>query len=123
MEKLYMSHAVTRTLYGRTGANAISRFMSEIPETLITMDKPYNRKKDLRQMQTSPLFTGAMMHQKKESTQSLDIKQVKAGNKIKHPKFGIGTVVSVNGDMLTIAFPNSGIKKISSTFIQLEIIG
>jgi DNA helicase-2/ATP-dependent DNA helicase PcrA len=122
-EKLYMSHAMTRTLYGRTSANAISRFMSEIPEELISIDKPYNRKKEVKQMQTSPLFTGAMMHQKKESAQSLDIKEVKAGNKVKHPKFGVGTVVSVNGDMLTIAFPNSGIKKIASTFIQLEIVG
>lgn len=123
MEKLYMSHAMTRTLYGRTNANPISRFMNEIPEELIHMDKPYSRKQDLRQMQTSPLFTGAMMHQKKEETQTFDAKEVKAGNKIKHPKFGIGTVVSVNGDMLTIAFPNSGIKKISTTFIQLEIVG
>jgi len=118
-----MSHAMTRTLYGRTSANAISRFMNEIPEELIHMDKPYNRKKDLKQMQTSPLFTGAMMHQKKENVESLDLAQIKAGCKVKHPKFGVGTVVSVIGDMLTIAFPNSGIKKISSTFIQLEIVG
>jgi len=41
---------------------------------------------------------------------------------VKHPKFGVGTVVSVAGEMLTIAFPNSGIKKIASTFIQLEIM-
>jgi len=122
-EKLYMSHAMTRTLYGRTSSNAISRFMNEIPEELIHMDKPYNRKKDLKQMQTSPLFTGAMMHQKKENVESLDLAQIKAGCKVKHPKFGVGTVVSVIGDMLTIAFPNSGIKKISSTFIQLEIVG
>lgn len=122
-EKLYMSHAMTRTLYGRTSANAISRFLGEIPEELIHIDKPYNRKKDLREMQTSPLFTGAMMHQKKETTGSIDLNQVKAGSKIKHPKFGVGTVVSVAGEMLTIAFPNAGIKKIASTFIQMEIIG
>jgi len=122
-EKLYMSHAMTRTLYGRTSANAISRFLGEIPEELIHMDKPYNRKKDLREMQTSPLFTGAMMHQKKETISSVDLNQVKAGSKIKHPKFGVGTVVSVAGEMLTIAFPNAGIKKIASTFIQMEIIG
>ncbi|MBU5678024.1 DNA helicase PcrA [Alkaliphilus sp. MSJ-5] len=122
-EKLYMSHAMTRTLYGRTSANAISRFLGEIPEGLIHMDKPYNRKKDLIEMQTSPLFTGAMMHQKKETISSVDLNQVKAGSKIKHPKFGVGTVVSVAGEMLTIAFPNAGIKKIASTFIQMEIIG
>lgn len=122
-EKLYMSHAVQRTLYGRTSANAISRFMNEIPEELINIDKPYSRKQEVRQMQTSPLFTGDMMHQKKAIGQSIDLNQIKAGSKIKHPKFGVGTVVSVAGEMLTIAFPNAGIKKIASTFIQLEIVG
>lgn len=123
-EKLYMSHAMTRTLYGRTGANAISRFIDEIPEELINIDKPYNRKKDVREMQTSPLFTGAMMHNKpSEPTSTLDVGQIKAGSKVKHPKFGVGTVVTVAGEMLTIAFPNAGIKKIATTFIQMEIMG
>lgn len=122
-EKLYMSHAISRTLYGRTSSNAISRFMSEIPEKLIKIDKPFNRKKDLRKMRTSPLFTGAMMHEKKNSAPSSNLKDVKSGSKIKHPKFGVGTVVSVSGEMLTIAFPNAGIKKISSTFMNLEIVG
>ena len=121
-EKLYMSHAMTRTLYGRTNANPISRFLGEIPEELIQIDRPYNRKRDLKEMQTSPLFTGAMMHQKKGNANSINSDAIKAGNKVKHPKFGVGTVVSVAGEMLTIAFPNSGIKKIASTFIQLEIM-
>lgn len=122
-EKLYMTHAMSRTLYGKRGSNPISRFMSEIPEELIKIDKPYNRKKDLGKMRTSPLFSGAMMHGKKSSIKSVDLKDVKSGSKIKHPKFGVGTVVSVSGDMLTIAFPNAGIKKISSTFMNLEIVG
>ncbi len=122
MERLYMTHAMQRTLYGKTGYNPISRFMGEIPENLITIDGAYRRKKQVKKMQTSPLFTGAMMHRKKESKQALDTNQIKTGTKIKHPKFGVGTVVSVAGETLTIAFPNAGIKKIASTFVQLEII-
>jgi len=120
-ERLYISHAVQRTLYGRTNQNAISRFIKEIPEGLIDIDKPYDRKKEVRKMQTSPLFTGAMMHQKRKSKHSLDPNRIKAGVKVKHPKFGVGTVVSVAGEILTIAFVDAGIKKISSEFVKLEI--
>ncbi len=121
-EKLYISHAVQRTLYGRTNRNDISRFVEEIPEKLIDIGKPYNRKKEVKKMQTSPLFTGAMMHRKKKPEQVFDPDEIKAGTKIKHPKFGVGTVVSVVGEILTIAFPNAGIKKISSDFVKLEIV-
>ena len=121
-ERLYMSHAEQRTLYGRTNRNAISRFMREIPEKLIDVCRPYKRKKEARRIQTSPLFTGAMIHQRKEPGQILDSDKIKVGTKIKHPKFGVGTVVSVAEEILTIAFPNMGIKKIASDFVKLEIV-
>ncbi|MDI9475434.1 MAG: DNA helicase PcrA [Natronincolaceae bacterium] len=121
-EKLYISHAIQRTLYGRTNRNDISRFVGEIPEKLIDIDRPYNRKKEVKKMQTSPLFTGAMMHREKEPKQDFDPNRIKAGTKIKHPEFGVGTVISVVEKILTIAFPNAGIKKISSDFVKLEIV-
>lgn len=121
-ERLYMTHAEQRTLYGRTNRNAISRFMKEIPEELIDVHKPHRRKKEVRKVKTSPLFTGAMMHQEKEPGQALDSDKIKAGIKIKHPKFGIGTVVSVAEGILTIAFPNMGVKKIALDFVKLEIV-
>ncbi len=133
MEKLYLSHAVMRTLYGRTGYNSISRFINEIPSDLIAKEsqKPYNRKQEVRQMQTSPLFRGDMLRSpqpqrsaatSKPSNNSGNSGDLKAGTKIKHPKFGVGTIVAVDKDMLSIAFPNGGIKKIAAGFIQLEIV-
>lgn len=124
-EKLYMSNARERTLYGRKNMNTVSRFIKEIPEGLIDMGKPCSikeKKKKVKKMQTSPLFTGAMMHQKKELEQAPDLSRIKEGSKIKHPKFGVGTVVSVAEEILTIAFPGKGIKKILSTFVELEIM-
>ncbi|ABR47161.1 ATP-dependent DNA helicase PcrA [Alkaliphilus metalliredigens QYMF] len=121
MEKLYLSHAMMRTLYGRTNANAVSRFIREIPEELITMEKPYNRQQEVRKMQTSPLFNGGGMYQKPVKQENIT-GEIKTGMKIKHPKFGVGTVVAASGEMLTIAFPNAGIKKISTAFTQLEVI-
>lgn len=121
-ERLYMTHAIQRTLYGRTNINDISRFMKEIPEDLISIDKPYQRKKEVRKMQTSPLFTGAMMHERRKANSGLNMNDIKTGSKVRHPSFGTGTVVSITGEVITVAFPNAGVKRISSTFVQLELI-
>ncbi len=128
-EKLYMTHALMRTLYGRTGYNGISRFINEIPAEYINKQTPYDRKKEVAAMQTSPLFRGEMMHKTAPSPSAAgtaapaNTGQMKAGHKVKHPKFGAGTIVAVDGDMISIAFPGNGIKKIAATFVQLEILG
>lgn len=128
-ERLYMTHGVMRTLYGKTSYNPISRFINEIPDTLINREKPYERKREVERVQTSPLFMGDMLGKRPALTRPAAspsptgvAKEYKAGLKVKHPKFGVGTIVAVDKDMLSIAFPNGGIKKIASTFIQLEIL-
>jgi len=129
-EKLYMSHAMMRTLYGRTGYNAISRFINEIPSDFINKQATYDRKKEVAAMQTSPLFRGEMLHKTAPRPSAAagtaapaNTGQLKAGLKVKHPKFGQGTIVAVDGDMISIAFPGNGIRKIAATFVQLEILG
>lgn len=121
-ERLYMSHAIQRTLFGRTNANAISRFMKEIPEGLIDIKKPYNRKKEVKKMQTSPLFTGAMMPAKNQINKTTNINEIRAGSRVNHPSFGPGTVVSISKDIVAIAFPNGGIKKFSPEHVKLETL-
>ncbi|AOY75820.1 DNA helicase PcrA [Clostridium formicaceticum] len=125
MKKLYMSHAMMRTLYGRTSYNSCSRFLEEIPQELIAKEKAYKRKEEVKKMQTSPLFTGgglSSFHDKPKLNTTVIKKKVNAGDKVKHPTFGIGTVVSAGGDILTIAFPSAGVKKISSAFVQLDVV-
>ncbi len=121
-EKLYMSHVRQRTLYGNRSANPVSRFVEEIPEELIDMHRPYGGRKKAKKTQTSPLFTGAMTHRMKKPKQRPDTNRIEITSKVKHPKFGVGTVVSVDGEILTIVFDTAGIKKISSRFKKLEII-
>jgi len=51
---------------------------------------------------------------------------VKAGNKIKHERFGIGIVISVEGDLnnrkATVAFENAGTKQLLLKFARFEVI-
>ena len=51
----------------------------------------------------------------------------RAGDKVQHPTFGRGMVVSVNGtggDMvISVAFPAKGIKKLDPEYANLEKLG
>lgn len=46
------------------------------------------------------------------------------GNKVRHPKFGVGTVVAIKNDgaVVNVAFENQGIKELSAAIAPLEIL-
>jgi DNA helicase-2/ATP-dependent DNA helicase PcrA len=48
--------------------------------------------------------------------------EVSVGAKVKHQIFGVGTVVEVDGEMLSIAFGGKGVKKLNAAFAPLELI-
>ncbi|MGV2643663.1 DUF3553 domain-containing protein, partial [Clostridium perfringens] len=57
---------------------------------------------------------------------SLSNDKITIGRKVKHSKFGIGTVVSIantgNDKKLTIAFDNQGIKILMLSLANLELM-
>lgn len=131
-EELFMSYASTRMLYGKTNYNAPSRFLRELPESLLescNKDKP--QIKDLttkkRNIEKSKYFTGyTFENTNTKPTISEKKKGIDSGSKVKHKVFGIGTVVQTKGkgDSLeaTIAFENEGIKKVMIAYAPIEII-
>lgn len=106
-EKLYLSRARSRTLYGFSSANLPSRFLAEISADLIDeigKTQPKVQKRVSQQRPTArPVGTFAV------------------GDKVQHKKWGIGTVVEVAGDELNIAFPAPvGVKKLLAQFAPIE---
>lgn len=51
-------------------------------------------------------------------------KNYSAGCKVRHPKFGVGTVIAVKngGSVLNVAFENQGIKELSASIAPLTIV-
>ena len=51
-------------------------------------------------------------------------KSFKVGTKVRHPRFGIGTIIATKNDgkVLDIAFEGQGIKELSATIAPLEIL-
>ncbi|WP_371932708.1 DNA helicase PcrA [Bacillus carboniphilus] len=118
-KQLYLTSAKMRTLFGRTNMNIESRFIKEIPASLVENlnDKLNPKRADSRFAKRSnrPPFkqTGG--------DQTLWV----VGDKAQHKTWGIGTIVRVKGEgsdqEIDVAFPNPvGIKRLLAKFAPIE---
>ena len=113
-EELYLTYASSRMLYGRSQMNAPSRFINEIPEELTNNLGKVQKTYGIQQKKV--VFAA-------DRTAADQAWQL--GDKARHSKWGIGTVVSLknaNDDLeLQIAFDSPiGIKKLLARFAPIE---
>ena len=125
-ETLTISHAKQRMLYGRTNAALASRFLKEIPDSVIEHKGGYYKPENTAPSgygsyrYASPAFQTA----KKETpnfaaqTTKVPVLELNKGDMVQHTAFGRGMVLSVlkmGGDaLLEIAFDDIGTKKLMS---------
>ncbi|WP_315119314.1 DNA helicase PcrA [uncultured Clostridium sp.] len=143
-EKLYMTSAERRTIFGRTVAYAESEFINEVAIDLkeninLNKNNNYNTYYNKRNVYTNREFSNInnTVLNKIENTNEIKIKddneenkltadQVRPGKKVKHDKFGVGTVVSAipsGGDLkLTVAFDKMGVKILMLSMAPLEAV-
>ncbi|WHE06605.1 DNA helicase PcrA [Thermoanaerobacterium thermosaccharolyticum] len=117
-ERLFMTYARTRNLYGKPQYNTASRFINEIPQDLIVeYDKGAIKRNDYESV-SSYINTFAR--------KANDKANYNPGDKVEHKLWGIGTVVNVEGigedRELTVAFPNVGIKRLSLKYAPIRAI-
>jgi DNA helicase-2/ATP-dependent DNA helicase PcrA len=112
-DKLYMTHAKNRMLYGEVQSSAPSQFLIDIPEEL--MDQPEAQKH--RPLNTSQIGTNPI------PVENIDLNPSFAdGDKVFHQSFGDGVIVSVKGGVATVCFknPRYGIKKLALSIAPLK---
>jgi DNA helicase II / ATP-dependent DNA helicase PcrA len=119
-ERLYLSYAWCRSLWGEAQYNAPSRFIGEIPEHLLRSSGAQRRQRQTRtevreHMVEAALRKGrAAMPVHGTGAESLGLQ---AGEGIVHARYGEGVVLEVNGDgadaEATIRFPGAGEKRFS----------
>lgn len=98
-EKLYISNAKRRMLYGKDVINPPSRFIKEIDADLLDIDNP-------QMMPEEKILREELYHNDEDVT-------FNDGDIIMHMIYGRGVVTQVNGDFITVAFAkNYGIKKL-----------
>ncbi len=126
-ERLFMIHARERMLFGRSQYNPISRFVGEMPDEVVESEaeKPprptaaaARKKKMSHEMTAKPEL---IMNQKKGNA---DYDSFSVGDRVKHPTFGLGTVLSARemgrDALYEIAFDDAGTKKLMATYARLK---
>jgi DNA helicase-2/ATP-dependent DNA helicase PcrA len=131
-EKLYLTHAYCRTLFGNTTYNKESRFLGEIsPKLLETNDgnarKPSGRSSITWGAQGNgsfKLFRGSKPFIIDELQPKVVDISFNKGDVVEHKKFGVGTVTSVEKEgsdyKLEIQFENSGMKRLMASYARLK---
>lgn len=104
-ERLYLTNAKRRMLYGKENMNIPSRFISEIDEKLIEKIGPKEENKviDKKQMYTN------------------DNNDITEGSIISHEQYGTGVVVKCDGTLISVAF-KTGIKKLMKNHKSIKKI-
>ena len=117
MEKLYISHAETRRLYGQEKYHSPSRFLREIPEQCI---EEIRIKTQVTRPQASNRFSSTMSHAAFEDT------GFNLGQRVLHTKFGEGTVLNYEGtgaqSRIQVAFDDVGTKWLVTAYARLQSI-
>ena len=141
-ENLYMTSSEVRRVFGRTVSYSQSDFIGEIRNDLkeyvnqrsangtskegmyatpskSNFNNPHSLKNSIR---------SKMSHDKTSNTFSnnVNLEEITLGRKVKHDKFGEGTVVSImssgNDKKLTIAFDKQGVKVLLLSMAKLQLL-
>ena len=105
-EKLYLTNAKRRMLYGKENINQPSRFIKEIDEKYI--EESENSVKEMKKID------------KKDMYNDEDI-EYKSGDIVNHDTYGKGVVISCDKLIVTIAFNNNvGVKKLMKNHKSLK---
>lgn len=115
-DKLYMTHAKSRMLYGEVQTSAPSQFLTDIPEELVD-------KLEQKQQQKYRSLSATEIGKNPIPVENIDLTPTFSdGDKVFHQSFGDGVVVSVKGGVATVCFknPRYGIKKLALSIAPLK---
>lgn len=130
---LFLTSAEWRMLYGKTELTSESLFLKEIDRSVMGGDAVYDKKSagtsfaryDTKAPYSegpyvSPLASIKATRGKADERQTLAGKDVVAGQKVHHEKFGAGTVIDASGSVLTVIFDAHGTKKLAKDLAPMH---
>ncbi|MCD8040056.1 MAG: UvrD-helicase domain-containing protein [Clostridia bacterium] len=152
-ERLYLTRAKERNLYGRRDRTVTSRFIKELSKALGVKEgyeyggygnrsyaEMFSAKKNVgralyseeetlvnKKRSGSTYFSPAKAfaaEEKKTRQPQPQEGKYRVGTKVRHTKFGNGTVVAIrnNGAVINVAFDGQGIKELSAAIAPLTVI-
>lgn len=101
-KEVFLTYARNRLFFGNISSNMPSRFLTEIPPRLLRFLNNENNLAD------------------KEITEESIPGTIKIGDMVEHENFGVGEVIKVIDDELTIKFPEHGEKIVSIYYAPIK---
>lgn len=139
-ERLFLSRAEERSTFGVGRANLPSRFLDELPIELIHFEEKrrltgsfipkevhWSDEIDQAEIKMNVFSPGHSFSEREETSLAPEgFFPLQIGMKVRHPKFGVGTVKSVEGmdknQKVVVHFQNGGIKRLKVRYAPLEIL-
>ena len=144
MERLYLTRAMSRYMYGKRENMLQSRFLREAQAILFPKrqedekrresaysydNRRYNDDDDgysQSQGYSSGYAKTFLQNNKPKENKSVQYDKFRTGVKVKHVKFGEGMVINVKGQgdnlIVDVAFKGVGIKSLSAKFAPMEVL-
>ncbi|OLQ81059.1 DNA helicase II [Photobacterium proteolyticum] len=115
MQKLYITYAEMRRLYGKDNFHKPSRFIREIPTEYV---EEVRMKAQVSRPASSGRFSQTQVSDNFNQT------GFSLGQRVQHPKFGEGTIINFEGSgaqsRVQVAFNGEGIKWLVTQYAKLE---
>ncbi|HFG1932493.1 TPA: DNA helicase II [Vibrio cholerae] len=115
MQKLYITYAEMRRLYGQDKYHKPSRFIRELPEGCLDEVR-------MKAQVSRPTSTGRFSQTVVK--ESFNKTGFNLGSRVRHPKFGEGTIINFEGSgpqsRVQVAFNGEGIKWLVTAYARLE---
>ncbi len=139
-QKLFLTNASSRMLYGRRQYNPNSPFIKELDEEVIEVKRadapsymtgnysnPFRKRTSINPRSKTPR-AGTRSKIESKRTQNMGVGAEKidwqVGDKVSHKKWGMGTIIQIKDEgkdmQLDIAFPSEGIKPLLASFAPIE---
>lgn len=107
-DHLYLVNARRRTLFGKEQINPVSRFLAEIPASLLEIKGEEEKKEEEKKVEVGEMFR----------EEDVDYQ---VGDFVYHETFGTGKVVEVTNTLVSVAFKHPhGIKKLMKNHKKLS---
>ncbi len=131
--RLFLSYTNTRTLFGMTKYNMMSRFLKEIPKELLNEESATRAKVEdfgftytKKPTMDKSMFANSAVKPQTPVGESKVALNFESGDRVMHRKFGEGTVLeakAIGADMfLRVKFDTVGEKNLMAAYVQLEKI-
>ncbi|MEZ4671360.1 MAG: 3'-5' exonuclease [Anaerolineae bacterium] len=146
MQRVFLTYAFRRMMYGDSSPGIPSRFLADIPATLTEgmspkllqrrdtqsylqdtiweRPEPTDQQRGIRG-QIAP-YNDAPATPKRALTSTTDNLQYRSGQKVRHAKFGDGIVIqskrSGSDEEVTVSFKTAGLKTLAASFAKLTIL-